>query len=189
MQDREEDITRLLHEWQGGNRDALARLTPVVYAELKRLAERLFRHESPGHTLQPTALVNEAYESLVRMDVPWQDRRHFYAIAARLMRRILVNHATARQAAKRGGGAYKVTLDEQCAVVAGPDEQLLALDRALEDMAEFDPRKARVVELHYFGGLSYAEMARALDISTTTVHEDLRTARAWLQQRLADGIA
>ncbi|MBX3695718.1 MAG: sigma-70 family RNA polymerase sigma factor [Steroidobacteraceae bacterium] len=187
MQGHEEDITRLLHEWHSGDRDALARLTPVVYAELKRLAERLFRHESPGHTLQPTALVNEAYESLARMDVPWQDRRHFYAIAARLMRRILVNHATARTAAKRGGGARKVTLDEQSAMVAGPDEQLLALDRALEDMAGFDARKANVVELHYFGGLSYAETAQALDISTTTVHEELRTARAWLQQHLGDG--
>lgn len=187
MPGKEEDITRLLHEWRSGDREALDRLTPVVYAELKRMADRLFRHESAGHTLQPTALVNEAYEALARMEVPWQDRQHFFAIAARLMRRILVNHASARHASKRGGGARKVTLDEQSAVVAGPDAQLLALDRALEDMAGFDARKASVVEMHYFGGLSYAEMAQVLSISTTTVHEELRTARAWLQQRLGDG--
>jgi RNA polymerase sigma factor (TIGR02999 family) len=123
------------------------------------------------------------------MDVSWQDRTHFFAIAARLMRRILVNHASARRAVKRGGGARKVTFDEQSAVASGPSAQLLALDSALEEMAGFDARKAHVIELHYFGGLSYAEMARALEISTTTVHEELRTARAWLQQRLADGSA
>lgn len=181
----EQEITRLLHEWRSGDRDALDRLTPLVYDELKRLAARLFRSEAPGHTLQPTALVNEAFEALARMEVPWQDRTHFFSIAARLMRRILVNHANARQAAKRGGGARKVTLDEQSAIASGPDEQLLALNEVLEEMAGFDARKAHVVELHYFGGLSYAEMARTLDLSTTTVHQELRAARAWLQQRLA----
>jgi RNA polymerase sigma factor (TIGR02999 family) len=178
------EITRLLREWRVGDRNALERLTPLVYAELHRMATRLFRSESAGHTLQPTALVNEAFESLLRMDVAWNDRGHFFAISARLMRRILVNHATARRAAKRGGGALKVTLDEQSAVVSGPDEQLMALDQALEEMAAFDARKALVVELHYFGGLSYAEMAETLALSTTTVHEELRAGRAWLQQRL-----
>jgi len=186
MQRRDPDITRLLHEWRGGDRSALDRLAPVVHAELRRLAGRLFRGESPSHTLQPTALVNEAYEALARMEVPWQDRRHFYAIAARLMRRILVNHANARHAVKRGGCAVRVALDDQDGCVAGPDEQLLALDSALCEMADFDARKANVLELHYFGGLNYAEMAEVLGISTTTVHEDLRTARAWLRQRLVD---
>jgi len=187
VSEQEQQITRLLHEWRSGDREALDRLTPLVYGELKRLAGRLFRSESPGHTLQPTALVNEAYEALVRMDVPWQDRTHFFAIAARLMRRILVNHASARLAAKRGGGAHKVTLDEQAAIASGPDEQLLALERALEEMEGFDARKAQVIELHYFGGLSYAEMAETLGISTTTVHQELRTGKAWLQQRLSEG--
>lgn len=186
MQTQEQEITRLLHEWRAGDRAALERLTPLVHAELKRLAGRLFRSESAGHTLQPTALVNEAYEALVRMDVPWQDRAHFFAIAARLMRRILVNHANARRAAKRGGGSCKVTLDEQSAVASGPDEQLLALDQALDEMAKFDARKAQVIELHYFGGLSYSELADSLELSTTTVHQELRSAKAWLQQRLAD---
>lgn len=187
MPDQELEITRLLHEWRAGDREALDRLAPAVYAELKRLAERLFRGESPGHTLQPTALVNEAYEALVRMDVPWNDRRHFYAVAARLMRRILVNHANARRAAKRGGGALHVTLEEGARIDDAPDEQLIALDLALEEMAGFDNRKASVIELHYFGGLNYAELAEVLGISTTTVHQELRTARAWLQQHLVEG--
>lgn len=187
VQSQELEITRLLQEWRSGDREALDRLTPLVYEELKRLAARLFRSESPGHTLQPTALVNEAYEALVRMDVSWHDRTHFFSIAARLMRRILVNHANARHAAKRGGGVRRVTLDEQSALALGPDEELLALDGALAEMEAFDARKAHVVELHYFGGLSYAEMAQALELSTTTVHEELRAAKAWLQQRLAEG--
>jgi RNA polymerase sigma factor (TIGR02999 family) len=189
VQSQEPEITRLLHEWRSGDRNALDRLTPVVYAELKRLAGRLFRSESSGHTLQPTALVNEAFEALVRMDVPWQDRTHFYSIAARLMRRILVNHANAKHAAKRGGGARKMTLDEQSAVTDGPDANLLALDRALEEMQGFDARKAHVIELHYFGGLSYGEMAETLGLSTTTVHQELRAAKAWLQQRLNEDAA
>ncbi len=189
MQSSEPEITRLLHEWRSGDRNALDRLTPVVYAELKRLAGRLFRSESSGHTLQPTALVNEAFEALVRMEVRWQDSTHFYSIAARLMRRILVNHANAKHAAKRGGGAQKMTLDEQSAVTDGPDTNLLALDRALEEMQGFDARKAHVIELHYFGGLSYAEMAQTLGLSTTTVHQELRAAKAWLQQRLNEGAA
>lgn len=183
----EQPITRMLAEWRAGDSGALERLTPLVYAELKRLAERIFRGESSGHTLQPTALVNEAFESLVRMDVAWQDRTHFYALAARLMRRILVNHANVRRAAKRGGGAAKVTLDE-AAVAPQTDDSILALDEALEELAEFDERKAEIVEMHYFGGLSYEEIAEALDLSRTTVNQDLRTAKAWLRQRLeADG--
>jgi RNA polymerase sigma factor (TIGR02999 family) len=184
MPGQDAEITRLLQEWREGDRRALDRLMPLVHGDLHRLAGRLFRAESPGHTLQPTALVNEAYESLLRMDVPWQDRKHFFAVAARLMRRILVNHASARRAAKRGGGALKITLDERSAIASGPDEQLLALDAAIDELATFDRRKADVVEMHYFGGLSYAETAEALELSTTTVHEELRAGRAWLRQRL-----
>lgn len=130
----EQPITRMLAEWRSGDRQALERLTPLVYAELKRLAERIFRSESPGHTLQPTALVNEAFEALVRMDVPWQDRTHFYALAARLMRRILVNHANARRAAKRGGGAARVTLTDD-AQAPETDASVLALDEALRELS------------------------------------------------------
>jgi RNA polymerase sigma factor (TIGR02999 family) len=179
----EQPITSMLAEWRSGDREALERLTPLVYAELKRLAERIFRGESPGHTLQPTALVNEAFESLLRMDVAWQDRTHFYALAARLMRRILVNHANSRRAAKRGGGAARVTLHDDAAAPQ-TDESILALDEALGELAAFDPRKAEIVEMHYFGGLSYEEIAEALELSRTTVNQDLRVAKAWLRQRL-----
>lgn len=179
----DEPITRMLSEWRAGSPDALERLTPLVYAELKRLAERSFRGEPAAHTLQPTALVNEAFEALVRMDVPWQDRSHFYALSARLMRRILINHAHARRAAKRGGDVLKVTFTDQAAEDPA-DESVLALDAAMTELAGFDPRKAEVVELHYFGGLNYDEIAEALGLSRTTVSQDLRTARAWLRHRL-----
>jgi RNA polymerase sigma factor (TIGR02999 family) len=178
-------ITALLVDWRSGDGAALERLTPLVYAELKQLAERMFRRESPGHTLQPTALVNEAFEALVRMDVPWQDRAHFFALSARLMRRILVNHANSRRAQKRGGDELRVTLDETDAPrVGGPDEDILALDAALLDLARENGRRAQVIELHYFGGLTYPEIATALEMSQSTVHEDLRGARIWLLDRL-----
>lgn len=185
QQEREEPITELLAKWRSGDDAALERLTPLVYGELKRLAERLFRGESAGHTLQPTALVNEAFEALVRMDVPWQDRTHFYALSARLMRRILVNHANARRASKRGGADLRVTLNEEVGPrTGGPDEEILALDAALSELASVDLRRAEVVELHYFGGLTYPQIATALDLSASTVHEHLRSAKAWLFQRL-----
>jgi RNA polymerase sigma factor (TIGR02999 family) len=179
-----EPITSLLADWRSGNQDALDRLTPLVYAELKRLAERMFRGESAGHTLQPTALVNEAFEVLVRMDVPWQDRTHFFALSARLMRRILVNHATARRAQKRGGGEVRVTLDEKVAPIAEGDDDILALDAALHELAGTSERRASVIELHYFGGLTYPEIATALGLSESTVHEDLRAAKTWLAEKL-----
>jgi len=179
-----EPITRLLTDWRSGDKQALDRLTPLVYAELKRLAERMFRGEAAGHTLQPTALVNEAFEALVRMDVSWQDRTHFFALSARLMRRILVNHANARRASKRGGGEARVTLSDDLATAEGPDHEILALDAALDELASLDERRARVIELHYFGGLTYPEIATALDISASTVHEDLRAAKTWLFERL-----
>lgn len=187
MQEEEAPITELLADWRSGNPAALERLTPLVYAELKRLAERMFRSESAGHTLQPTALVNEAFEALVRMDVPWQDRTHFYALSARLMRRILVNHANSRRAAKRGGGGLRVTLNEETAPeVGGPDEDILALDAALNALAREDSRSAQVIELHYFGGLTYPQIAAALSMSESTVHADLRNARSWLVDRLGE---
>jgi len=181
-------VTALLAEWRSGNPQALEQLTPLVYGELKRLAERMFHRESAGHTLQPTALVNEAFEALVRMDVSFQDRTHFFALSARLMRRILVNHANARRAAKRGGHDARVTLnDEVTPAVHGPDEEILALDAALSELAAENTRRAEIIELHYFGGMTYPEIAAALDISPSTVHEDLRGAKAWLLQRLGVG--
>jgi len=184
-QEQDEPITELLSQWSAGNQQALERLTPLVYGELKRLAERMFRGESAGHTLQPTALVNEAFEVLVRMDVSFQDRSHFFALSARLMRRILVNHANARRASKRGGGDLRVTLNEEVAPGSGaPDDDILALDAALTELARSDARRAEVVELHYFGGLTYPQIATALKLSPSTVHEDLRSAKAWLFERL-----
>jgi len=183
--DKNEPITSLLADWRSGNQEALDRLTPLVYAELKRLAERMFRGEGAGHTLQPTALVNEAFEALVHMDVPWQDRTHFFALSARLMRRILVNHANARRAQKRGGADVRVTLDEKVAPISeSGDDDILALDEALEELAGLDPRCAQVVELHYFGGLTYHEIATALSLSVSTVHEALRTGKTWLAGKL-----
>ena len=156
-----------------------------MYGELKRLAERMFRGESAGHTLQPTALVNEAFEVLVRMDVSFQDRTHFFALSARLMRRILVNHANARRASKRGGANQRVTLNESVGPSADePDDDILALDAALTELAQEDARRAEVVELHYFGGLTYPQIAAALSLSPSTVHEDLRSAKSWLLERL-----
>jgi RNA polymerase sigma factor (TIGR02999 family) len=184
-QQEDEPITELLAQWSAGNRQALERLTPLVYAELKRLAERMFRGESAGHTLQPTALVNEAFEALVRMDVSFQDRTHFFALSARLMRRILVNHANARRASKRGGSNQRVTLNESVGPGIGePDDDILALDAALTELAREDTRRAEVVELHYFGGLTYPQIAAALSLSPSTVHEDLRSAKSWLLARL-----
>ena len=189
QQEENPGVTGLLAEWRSGNPQALEQLTPLVYGELKRLAERMFHRESPGHTLQPTALVNEAFEALVRIDVSFQDRTHFFALSARLMRRILVNHANARHAAKRGGHDARVTLNEEVTpVVRGPDEEILALDAALSELATENTRRAEIIELHYFGGMTYPEIATALDISPSTVHEDLRCAKAWLLQRLDAGM-
>lgn len=182
----EESITRLLHEWRDGDDQALELLTPLVYDQLKGLAARLFRGESAGHTLQPTALVHEAFQHLVGADVAWQDRAHFYALSARLMRRILINHANGKNAAKRGGSALKITLhDASASTDAETDSDVIALDMALKELGEFDQRKSEILELHYFGGLTYVELAALMQLSESTVHQDLRTAKAWLQGRLA----
>lgn len=178
-------ITLLLQEWQDGNDEALEQLTPLVYEQLKALAARIFRSEPAGHTLQPTALVNEAFQHLIGADIAWQDRTHFYALSARLMRRILVNHANARNSAKRGGGALKVTLqDASASTDADNDSDVIALDMALKELGEFDQRKAEILELHYFGGLTYIELAELMQLAESTIHQDLRTAKAWLRGRM-----
>jgi RNA polymerase sigma factor (TIGR02999 family) len=178
------NVTQVLLEWRSGNQEALDRLMPMVYDELRRLAGRYMRSERSEHTLQATALVNEAYIRLVDMEVSWQDRAHFFAVAARLMRRLLVDHARAHQRVKREGGAAKVSLDEAVEVSSKPSVDLVALDEALTRFATFDPRKAEIIELHFFGGLSNEEVAEALGISRATVQRDLRLAKAWLSREL-----
>jgi RNA polymerase sigma-70 factor (ECF subfamily) len=180
------DVTRLLKEWAQGASSALDALTPLVYAELRRLADSYLRSESPGHTLQPTALVHEAYLRLVDRNAPdWQNRSHFYGVAAHLMRQILVDHARTRQAVKRGGQAIQVSLEEDLVVSRERDADLVALDEALERLAALEPRKAQVVELRFFGGLSIEEIAKLLDVSDVTVRRDWQFAKAWLLRQLS----
>ncbi len=176
-------ITQLLHRWREGNQQALDELMPLVYDELRRLAGHYLKSERPSHTLQATALVNEAYIRLVDVDVPWKDRAHFFAVAARLLRRILVDHAKSHRRAKRGGQQIRVTLGEYLAS-SQPGKEIIALDDALKSLGEFDERKSQIVELHFFGGLTYDEMAEALSVSPTTVHRELRLAKAWLYHEL-----
>ena len=181
-----EPITGLLTRWRHGDEGALEELVPLVYDELRRLASRAMRSESSGHTLQPTALVHEALARLMGADVPWKDRVHFFAVATRTMRRVLVDHARAQRREKRGGGNLRVTLDENLGST-GRSEDLLALDETLNALARQDARKAHAVELHYFGGLSYEETAEVLQISPATVHRELRLAKAWLYDELTSG--
>ncbi len=177
------NVTQLLLEWRGGSQAALDALMPVVYDELRRLAQHYMRGERPEHTLQATALVNDAYLRLVDMKVSWQDRAHFFAVAARLMRRLLVDHARAHHRAKREGGP-KVSLDDALEVSCKPASDLLALDEALAELETFDRRKSEIVELRFFGGLSNEEVAEALGLSRSTVQRDLRLAKAWLKREL-----
>ena len=185
--DRPEEVTRLLHEWRDGSATAGDQLMRVVYDELHHIAEARMRREEPGHTLQATALVHEAYMRLVGGGVDWVDRVHFFAVAARTMRRVLTDHARARRGAKRGGGDLSpVTLDGLASHDEGPDQlDLVALSTAIDELAQHDPRKASAIELHHYAGLSYDEIARVLDASPATIHRDLRMARAWLRTRLA----
>jgi RNA polymerase sigma-70 factor, ECF subfamily len=181
-----QEITQLLLAWSDGDQGALDRLTPLVYAELRRLARRYMGRESPGHTLQTTALVHEAWLKLIdQRRVRWQNRAHFFGVSAQLMRRILVNMARSRNYLKRGGGARQVELEEPLVVSQERDADLSALDETLDALAALDPRKARVVELRFFGGLSVEETAEVLNVSTDTVTRDWNAAKAWLYRELS----
>ena len=179
------EITGLLVAWSEGDATALDRLVPFVYEELHRLARHYMHGERPDHTLQTTALVNEAYLRLVRWkDVQWQNRAHFFAVAAQMMRRILVDFARDRQYLKRGGGALRVPLSEAAAFVEERSTDLVALDEVLTALAKTDPRKAQIVEMRFFGGLTVAEAAEVLHVSEETVMRDWRLAKAWLLRQL-----
>jgi RNA polymerase sigma-70 factor (ECF subfamily) len=181
------DITTLLQAWSNGDKDALEKLTPVVYNELRRLARHYLNGERPDISLQTNALVNEAYLRLVDYKrMRFENRAHFFAVSAQLMRRILVDHARRRNL-KRGGGVQHISLDDTAVVGPGRDEELVALDHALESLARFDLRKARVVELRFFGGLSVEETAEVLKVSQITVMRDWSTARAWLYREMSGG--
>jgi RNA polymerase sigma-70 factor, ECF subfamily len=178
-------VTDLLTRWSDGDAAALAELTPLVYDELRRLAHRHMNGERANHTLQTTALVNEAYLRLADQTNPrWQNRAHFFAVAARAMRGILVSYARSQRAQKRGGGAVKIELDEAALVSPEESKEIVDLHEALERLATLDSRKAQVVELKYFGGLNFDEMAEVLDISPVTLRRDWRFAKAWLYAEL-----
>lgn len=180
------EITRLLKAWGAGDSAALERLMPAVYHELRRRARAYMRHQPSDHTLQPTALVHEAVLQLVDTTaIDWQDRAHFFAVCAQVMRRILVDSARARGAAKRGGGTPKVNIDDAPGIHAERDREIVAIDDALEVLAAMDARKARVIELRFFGGLSVEETAAALDVSPQTVMRDWKLARAWLTREIS----
>jgi RNA polymerase sigma factor (TIGR02999 family) len=182
------DFTDILLAWRAGDDDALPKLTAIVYDELHRLAQYYMARERPDHTLQATALVNEAYLRLVDSNrVRWQNRAHFMAVAAQLMRRILVDFARQRRVQKRGGGAHQVTLHEGLIVGGDPGSDLVALDDALNGLAKLDPRKSQVVEMRFFGGLSLTDTAEALGVSPDTVGRDWTAAKAWLLRELTRG--
>jgi len=183
------EITRLLAEWSDGNQTALDKLYPLVYDELHKMARRYMKREREGHTLQTTALINEAYVRLVdQKHIHWQNRAHFFAISAQIMRRILIDHARRHDYAKRGGGAQQVSLDEVAMVAVERASSLLLLDEALNRLAEMDARRSQVVELRYFGGLNNEEIAGVLKISENTVTRDWNMARAWLYQELSGSV-
>ena len=179
------DITRLLAKWKDGDEGALQQLMPIVHEELRRLARRQMAGERPGHTLQPTALVNEAYLRLVDLkQMQWQDRAHFFAMAARLMRRILVDFARSRRYQKRGGAAKQVSFMEALEVAANAPTDVVALDEALDALAQVEERKSQVVELRFFGGLSIEETADVLNVSRETVKRDWTFAKMWLLREM-----
>jgi RNA polymerase sigma-70 factor (ECF subfamily) len=180
------DVTQLLIDWSNGSQDAVEHLFPLVYEELRRLAHRYMRRERPGHTLQTTAVVHEAYLRLIDQNhVQWQNRAHFFAIAAQMMRRILITHAQSHAYAKRGGGALKVSLDEAAVLSPARAGELIALDEALKSLAVIDVRRSQVVELRFFGGLSNEEIAEVLKISPNTVTRDWNVAKAWLYREMS----
>ena len=179
------EVTQLLIEWSNGDKAALDKLTPLIYDELRRLAHHYMSREHPGHTLQTTAVVNEAYLRLVnRKRVHWQNRAHFFAIAAQLMRSILVDHARSHAYAKRGGGAQKMALDEAMIISQERAAEVVALDEALDQLAEIDPRQSRIVEMRFFGGLTIEETAEVLSLSPATIKREWSTAKAWLYHEL-----
>jgi RNA polymerase sigma factor (TIGR02999 family) len=182
------EVTHLLKAWTAGDQQALEKLTPLVYRQLHRVAQRCMAGERPGHTLQTTALVNEVYLRLVDCEqINWQDRAHFFAVSAQLMRRILIDFARSRGYQKRGGGAPHMSLDEAPSVCHETDTNLVALDDALKALAVFDGRKSKVVELRFFGGLSVEETAEVLRVSADTVVRDWRLAKVWLLRELSEG--
>ncbi|MBL8167869.1 MAG: sigma-70 family RNA polymerase sigma factor [Acidobacteria bacterium] len=181
------EVTELLLAWRSGDQGALEKLTPLVYDELHRLATRYMRRENPGHTLQTSALVNEAFVHLIdQQQIQWQNRAHFFGVAANLMRHILLDHARAYARAKRGGGAIQVSLDEAAIVSEERAAELIALDDALTALAAFDERKCRLVELRFFGGLSNEEVAEVMQMSLRTVEREWRKAKAWLQRAISN---
>jgi RNA polymerase sigma-70 factor, ECF subfamily len=187
---KQHEITQLLIAWSDGNQAALDKLYPLVYDELHRLARRYMSRERRGHTLQTTALINEAYVRLVdQKHVHWANRSHFFAISARIMRRVLIDHARRHAYAKRGGGARQVSLEETATVAQEAASDLVRLDEALKSLAQMDPRRSQVVELRYFGGLNNEEIAGVLKISKNTVTRDWNMARAWLYQQLSGSLA
>jgi len=180
-------VTRLLLEWGEGNQQALEALVPLIYKELRNLAHNFLYRERPGHTLQTTALVHEAYLKLIdQNDARWQNRAHFFAIAAQAMRRILIDSARKHAAAKRGGPQEKLSLDEVADIALEPDINLLKLDEALHELAKIDPRQSRIVELRYFGGLTIEETAEVISVSPATVKREWMMARAWLHQEITE---
>jgi len=180
------DVTQLLKDWNGGDEAAADRLMPLVHEELRRLAHQYMRREKPGHTLQTSALVNEAYVRLVdQSKIQWESRAHFFGIAARLMRQILVDQARRKNFAKRGGGAIRVSLDSANAIAQEQSANVMALDEALKTLEQTDPRKSQIVELRFFGGMSIEETAEALKISPGTVMREWTFARAWLRNEMS----
>ena len=179
-----DNLTGLLIEWRQGDKTALDRITPLVYDELRRIAHRYVQRERDGHTLQTTALVNEAYLRLAgQQRIDWQNRSHFFAVTAQVMRHLLIDHARRRHFAKHGGGARQVSLEDAAVMSEERAAELIALDEALDELAKLDQRKSRVVELRYFGGLSLEETAEVLEVSLMTVRRDWRAAKAWLYKR------
>src|SRR5688572_30839633 len=180
------DVTQLLRDWSGGDQAAADKLMPLVYEELRHLAHQYMRREKPGHTLQTSALVNEAYVRLVKQsEIQWESRAHFFGIAARLMRQILVDQARRKNFAKRGGGAIRVSLNDATAIAQEQSANVMALDEALKTLEQTDPRKSRIVELRFFGGLSIEETAEALKVSPGTVMREWTFARAWLRSEMS----
>lgn len=185
MTDLHSQVTQLLLEWSEGDTAALDRLIPLVHAELRRIARRYMGRQSPGHTLQTSALINEAYMRLVdQQSVAWKDRAHFFAVSAQIMRNILIDHARKYRYAKRGGGLRKIELDEAAAMAEERAAEFVALDEALSELTTVDPRKSQIVELRFFGGLNIEETAEVMKVSPATVQREWRAARAWLQRAM-----